>query len=409
MKSLSVFTLIAAASVVYADPPQPNFRAVEIDTKIQIGYGVAVADVDGDKLPDILLADKKQFVWYKNPGPRADPGTWQKFVIAENLTAKDNVCLAAQDIDGDGKCEIAVGAQWDPGDTENSGAVFYLIPPADRTQRWEPVKLHTEPTTHRMRWIKIGEGKWGLVVVPLHGRGNKNGEGAGVRVLLYLPPPSLNDPKGEWKTELIDDKMHMTHNFEIVPDRGDGTAAPTILLAGREGVASLRRTPDGTWKRILVDLAGASGPPSSGVGEVRLCDVRVGGKGTFASVEPMHGNQLVFSRADPSTVPPRMVRTLLTDKLLEGHALACGDLLGIGSDQVIVGWRGNPAKPEVKVGIALWTPLDVEQGKWRESPIDDNTMACEDLRLADLNGDGKLDIVAAGRATKNVKVYFNQR
>jgi hypothetical protein len=123
----------------------------------------------------------------------------------------------------------------------------------------------------------------------------------------------------------------------------------------------------------------------------------------------MHGNQLVFSRADPSTVPPRMVRTLLTDKLLEGHALACGDLLGIGSDQVIVGWRGNPAKPDVKVGIALWTPLDVEQGSWRESPIDDNTMACEDLRLADLNGDGKLDIVAAGRATKNVKVYFNQR
>ncbi len=40
--------------------------------------------------------------------------------------------------------------------------------------------------------------------------------------------------------------------------------------------------------------------------------------------------------------------------------------------------------------------------------IDDNTMACEDLTVADLNGDGKLDIVAAGRATKNVKVYFNE-
>jgi AcrR family transcriptional regulator len=31
----------------------------------------------------------------------------------------------------------------------------------------------------------------------------------------------------------------------------------------------------------------------------------------------------------------------------------------------------------------------------------------EDLQLADLDGDGKLDIIAAGRATKNVKVYFN--
>ena len=40
--------------------------------------------------------------------------------------------------------------------------------------------------------------------------------------------------------------------------------------------------------------------------------------------------------------------------------------------------------------------------------IDDNTMACEDLCLADLDGDGKLDVIAAGRATKNVKIYFNQ-
>jgi hypothetical protein len=35
-------------------------------------------------------------------------------------------------------------------------------------------------------------------------------------------------------------------------------------------------------------------------------------------------------------------------------------------------------------------------------------MACEDACLADLDGDGKLDIIAAGRATKNVKIYFNE-
>jgi hypothetical protein len=34
-------------------------------------------------------------------------------------------------------------------------------------------------------------------------------------------------------------------------------------------------------------------------------------------------------------------------------------------------------------------------------------MACEDLVLADLNGDEKLDIIASGRRTKNVKVYWN--
>ena len=39
--------------------------------------------------------------------------------------------------------------------------------------------------------------------------------------------------------------------------------------------------------------------------------------------------------------------------------------------------------------------------------IDDNQMACEDLKVADLDGDGKLDLVAAGRATKNLKIYWN--
>src|SRR5215468_786720 len=160
---------------------EPRFRAVEIDSKIEIGYGVTVADVDGDGKPDIVLADKKQFVWYRNPG-------WEKFVLAENLTKQDNVCIAARDIDGDGKAEIAVGAEWNPGDTVNSGAVFYLVAPKDRTQKWEAVQLPHEPTVHRMRWVQDTSGKFDLIVAPLHGRGNKDGQGAGVRILAYKMP-----------------------------------------------------------------------------------------------------------------------------------------------------------------------------------------------------------------------------
>ena len=90
----------------------PAFTAKTVDDKISIGYGLAIGDVDGDKKPDILLADAKEIVWYKNPG-------WEKSVIAKRLTLRDNVCIAARYVDGDGKVEIAVGAQWNPGETNN--------------------------------------------------------------------------------------------------------------------------------------------------------------------------------------------------------------------------------------------------------------------------------------------------
>src|SRR5688500_1730235 len=58
---------------------EPRFKAVEIDKAIEIGYGIAAADVNGDKKPDLVLADKAKIVWYENP-------SWKKHVIAEKLT-----------------------------------------------------------------------------------------------------------------------------------------------------------------------------------------------------------------------------------------------------------------------------------------------------------------------------------
>ncbi len=378
------------SSLLAAEPPVPSFRAVEIDAKVEIGYGVTVADVDGDKKPDILLADKKQFVWYKNPG-------WEKFVIAENLTAQDNVCLAAADIDGDGKCEIAVGAEWNPGDTVNSGAVFYLIAPKDRTQKWEPVKLPHEPTVHRMRWVKNWQNEFELVVTPLHGRGNKNGQGDGVKVLAYKKP---GEPQQAWTTRVMNDALHMTHNFE--PVQWDDDDAQELLIASREGVFVLNWDPDAS----ALKLTQLSGAESGGAGEVRLGKL-AGGKRFFATVEPMHGTNLVVYTEPPAYDGKKLwTRNVVDSTLVDGHALACGDLLGIGSDQIVVGWRAMN-KPGVKVGIKVFTPLDRDGKNWRMNLADDNTMACEDLCLADLNGDGKLDLVAAGRATKNLKIYFN--
>ena len=389
-----IFFFLLTLSLRAAETPAAKFRVVEIDNKIEIGYGVAVADVDGDGRPDVLLADKKQFVWYRNPN-------WEKSVLAENLTKEDNVCIAAADVDGDGKCEIAVGAGWNPGDTVNSGAVFYLAAPRDRAGKWEALELHHEPTVHRMRWVKNAAGKFDLVVVPLHGRGNKNAQGDGVKILAYKMPA---DPKQPWATEAIDESLHLTHNFQ--PVNWGKRTADELLVAGKEGVFHL--VPDGKgWKRVQLAGNPTGQTNFAGAGEVRVGKSGAG-KIFIATVEPMHGNQLVVYTPPPGNAPGSLwQRHVLDDTLVDGHALACADLAGAGADQIVVGWRAMN-KPGVKVGIKLFTPLDREGKDWQATLIDDNTMACEDLTLADLNGDGKLDIVAAGRATKNVKIYFNE-
>jgi len=391
MKTYLPLSLLASSLAVgfAAEPAIPSFRAVDVDTQVQIGYGVTVADVNGDKKPDIILADKNAIVWYQNP-------TWEKHIIAEKLTSLDHVCVAATDIDGDGKAEIAVGAGWNPGDTVGSGAVFYLIPPADRTHRWEPVELPHEPTVHRMRWIKNEQGKYDLLVVPLHGRGNKNGEGDGVKVQAYHMPI---DPKQPWKLETIDAAEHMTHNFD--PVQWDSDAANEILLASQEGIFLLDHG-HGTWSRKTLAKNGEQG--FTGAGEIRDGKL-ASGKRFLATVEPMHGNQVVIYTSETGAADQLWKRHVLDESLIEGHAVACGNL-GSGNDSLLVGWRGK--KTGDKVGIKLYTALDANGAEWKQTLLDDGGMACEDLCLADLNGDGRLDIVASGRATKNLKIYFNE-
>jgi hypothetical protein len=208
---LPIFSVLA---VVSSDGAEPSFEQQTIDDKVEIGYGLAIGDVDGDGKDDIVLADKREFRWYRNPD-------WQAFTLAKNLTLRDNVCLAVKDLDGDGKVEIAVGGQWNPGETsdaEQSGSVHYLVAPEDRTQLWKPLQLMHQPTVHRMHWL----GKQ-LVVLPLHGIGNSKApqpEEAGVSVgLNWVVAPGTRQEIGMWRFDPIATQLHKAHNLKVYWNR----------------------------------------------------------------------------------------------------------------------------------------------------------------------------------------------
>ena len=364
--------------------PEFKWKAVEIDS-IEIGYGLQMADVNGDGRTDIVLADKKTFQWYESP-------TWKKHIIARDLTVRDNVCITARDIDGDGRCEIAVGGQWNYRESLKDGAVFYLIPPEDRTKLWTPVRLYNEPSTHRMHWVKGRSNQFQLVVKPLRGRGSVDGDGPGLRVLEYFMPA---DPKDEWKFGVVCDFMHLSHNFH--PVNWDEDDEEELIIAGKEGVWHFDRQKD-DWKATQLTKQFA--------GEIR--DGRLpNGKRFIVTIEPKHGSvSAVYSEPARKGNLWEPVK-VLDEALKDGHALACADYLGVGSDQIVVGWRAmnDPGVP----GIKLFRPLNKDGSEWRDTRISAERVAVEDIKVADLNDDGKVDIVAAARQTKNLVIFFNER
>lgn len=380
-----LFLLLSGTALnALPEPPPAAFRAQTLDAELQIGYGLSIADIDGDGKQDIVLVDAKETVWYRNP-------EWTKHRMTGALTKLDHVCVAACDIDHDKKAEVAVGAEWNPGDTKNSGAVFTLTAPEDRTKEWSARKQHHEPTVHRMQWVKEDGGVHFLAVLPLHGCGNVNTEGDGIRFLGYRP-----QKENKWPTFLINDQFHLAHNFDPVP--WPGTKGEAMLVACKEGVHLLEGAGD-DWKPVRMTEKGS--------GEVRLGKLP-DGKRMIATIEPFHGNEVVVNPENSGGLWSAK-RVLLDDSLAEGHALATADFLGLGYDQIIAGWR-KPDTKDKKVGIRLYVPTAEDGSAWKlHATIDDNTMACEDFKVADLNGDGKPDVIAAGRATKNLIVYWNER
>ena len=377
---------LGGSALTASQPATLTFRGQEIASSFGVGYAVQIADVNGDKRPDIVAISGTQLVWFENP-------TWQKHVaLDEGKTPKDNVCIAAHDIDRDGRMDVAVGATWQPRNTTGGGTLHWTGRAADSSDAWTVSNILEEPTLHRIAWGDVdGDKAAELIVAPLHGRGTAppDWNGAGARILVARVP---QDPRRDaWPTDVMDDSLHIVHNLLVT--NFDADPAAEVLTASREGVYLFDRSRDGNWSKRLI----GEGAP----GEIKLG--RVGGRRVLATVEPWHGNGVVLYFEPPGkTAAGPWQRVVIEEKLTEGHALGWGDFDGDGDDELAVGWRVKP------FGVAIYD-VDREGKLLGKHSVDAEGMATEDLAVADLNGDKRPDIVASGRITRNVKIYWNER
>lgn len=370
--------LLLALGVQPSAPSTVPFHATDIQRDWGVVYAVRVVDVNADGRLDVVAINPTQLAWFENP-------SWQRHVVVDGAVPKDHVTIAASDVDGDGRIEIALGAGWNPRNTTSGGELF-LATRREPTGRepWTVTPIGAVPTLHRIRWATLG-GRARLVVTPLHGRGTAPPAWDGVGPQVVALTPQAGAGATTWTTEVIDDTRHILHNF-LVADL-DNRVGDELVTASREGLTELTRSADGAWsRRLLVESA---------PGEVVLG--HVGGRRIFGTVEPWHGTAIVtyLDAGDQWT------RAVVDEAVTGGHAVAWADFDGDGDDELVAGWRdGEYGLARYRVG---------KDGRLIDRQMIDRGVAVEDLVVADLDADGRPDIVAGGRSTGNVRIFMNQR
>src|SRR6185369_9594228 len=147
MRYVVAFTLgLSVAGFLSAGEFQ--FRDQELPTKLAIGYAVRLLDMNADQRPDICIVDKERILWLENPN-------WTEHVILQGQTLADNVCFAPYDIDGDGRLDFAVGADWHPANTKSGGTIEWITGGKNPAGQWALHAIAEQPTTHRMNFADL--------------------------------------------------------------------------------------------------------------------------------------------------------------------------------------------------------------------------------------------------------------
>jgi hypothetical protein len=382
-------------------PPFPTFRSEEIATDLGVGYAVSLTDVNGDGKTDIVAVDKTRVIWFENP-------TWKRRTIIEGQTKPDNVCIASHDIDGDDQIDFALGAGWGNLSSTVPGPVYWLKRGKTLDDPWSLHPITEENSVHRIRFADLdGDGKAELLVVPLLGKDSTQKanymDGRPVRILSFRIP---KDPVREaWPVEVLNETLHVMHNFWPIP--AAGRKGMDVLTVSYEGVHLLRQE-DGKWGLKHLGSGNQTMPMSNrGASEIKQGKLK-GDAPFIATIEPWHGNQVVVYT--PPDDPAKLWdRHMIDAQLKWGHAVWCADLDGDGGDELIIGVRDDLAmRAQMRRGVRIYKAEDAKGTRWRRHLVDEGGVAVEDLAAADLDGDGRVDLVAVGRQTHNARIYWNQ-
>jgi hypothetical protein len=212
------------------------------------------------------------------------------------------------------------------------------------------------------------------------------------RLEWYENPRPGGDPAVDpWKRHIIG--APRAHDIGFGDIDNDGTAEIVTREQGEEGNRIVVWKPDGSaWKQRIIACPTGEGLALTDIdGDGRL-EIVTGGRWYDSPDDIMHDpwSEHVFADWPSAAV------------------VAVGDMNGNGRPDVVL-------TPAESPGRISWfeTPSDPRQRNWTEHIVDDSVEFAHSLAVCDMDNDGRLDIVAAEMhdqrsPRKRVMAYFNR-
>ena len=296
-----------------------------------------VGDVDGDGDPDIVIVKNLNghVLWFENSGSPTDGTLWKRHVVTTNLPGAYDVALA--DFNGDGHLDVA-GSSWILG---NQFAWFENDGSAANEEWTKHMVEENVRETRTMRAADFdGDGDADLL-----------GTIRGIDEIVWYENTRTN---GEinWTKHLVDNQSNCPTHGNPVDMDGDGDQDIVMAL----GFLYRPGSEDSTDSQVPED------------------------------------SQIVWYENDKAS------RGLWKKHLVKGSfndafEATGADLDGDGDvDIVATTWR-NPGR------VAWFENTGDPRGKWVHHPLKENWTGANQVIVADMNGDGRPDIIACAEKT----------